>query len=153
MGEFDKAEAFYSRCLQVAEENGWPLLVEVGKSSLASLLFYRWFERRDPALLASAVQKLRTVNESSRSEQAGESYATLILALYFSGNEEEAKATLRHARERSNESWVTDRIWLDFVEAVINRQSWIEPLDWFRSHDFKRAVRFIARVERIIGSA
>ena len=74
----------------------------------------------------------------------------MILVLFLSGNQQKAKEVLAHVRQKASESWVADRIWLDFAEAVVNHQSWEKPLAWFREHGFQRAVNFVERVARVI---
>ena len=149
-GEFEEAEANLLEGLQVAEENGWPRLIDNGQQYLASLKFYRWFEQRDPTLLQDVIERFKRIEQIPQSVQNGEFFTSLALATYFSGDRAEARAVLLRARMQADESWVTDRVWLDYAEAVVNQQSWAKPLEWFREHGFVRVVAFVGRVQSAI---
>ena len=151
-GEFVRAEALLHEGLKISEENGWPLLIEIGQLSLVNLRFYRWFEQRDPAELQEVVRQMKTFEQSPHSDQKGEFFATLALAICLAGEPEEARQVLQRARQKADESWVTDRIWLDYAEAVVNRQSCEKPVEWFRQHGLVRAVNFAERVQHAIDS-
>jgi class 3 adenylate cyclase/tetratricopeptide (TPR) repeat protein len=150
-GEFERADALLRQGLKIAEENGWPLLTEIGQLSLVNLRFYRWFEQCDPAELQEVVRQMKTFEQSPHTDQKGEFFATLSVAALLSGDPEEARAILQRARQKEDDSWVTDRVWLDYAEAVINNQSCKTSLDWFRQRGFMRAVAFAERVQRVLG--
>ena len=122
----------------------------MGKLSLANLSLYRLLEQPDPARLAQALQQYEDLENISHTDQPGEFYAALTLLLFMSGNQKRAEEVLARVRQESSESWVTDRIWLDFAEAVIHRQPWDQPLSWFREHGFQRAVNFVERVAHVV---
>ncbi len=150
-GEFERADALLHQGLKIAEENGWPLLIELGQLSLVNLRFYRWFEQRDPAALQEVARQMKAFEQAPHSDQNGEFFATLSLAIYLAGDPKGARAVLRRARQKADASWVTDRVWLDYAEAVINRRSGEKALEWFRQRGFVRAVAFFERVQRVIG--
>ena len=149
-GEYDQAETYIRHSLQIAEENGWPLLVEMGKLYLANLMLFRWFDQRNPEFLSQAMQQYEILESTPPTERHGEFYACLILVLFLSGHQKRATAMLKRVRQEASESWVTDRIWLDFAEAIVKHQPWDKPLSWFREHGFQRAVNFVEQVTRVI---
>jgi hypothetical protein len=133
--------------LQISEENGWPLLIDVGQQYLANLHLNRWFIQHDSAQLQEVVRQLKSFEQAANFDQSGEFFATLALATYLSGDPEEARAVLQRAHILADESWVTDRVWLDYAEAVVNQNEREKTMAWFREHGFLRAVAFLERVE------
>jgi class 3 adenylate cyclase/tetratricopeptide (TPR) repeat protein len=149
-GKFEQAEQFFHQGLQVSEQNGWPLLIENGQYYLVSLLFFRWFEQRQPAQIQEVVRRLKSFRQSTHTDMSGEVLATLPLAIYLSGDREDAREVLDRARALADVSWVTDSVWLDYADAVVNQTSRARPTEWFREHGFLRAVAFIERIERAL---
>jgi class 3 adenylate cyclase/predicted ATPase len=148
---FEQAEALLQHGLKISQDNGWLLLIEVGQQYLVNLEFYRWLQHPDPVLIKDIIRRMKSHEQTEHSDRSGEFFAMLALMACLSGDLEDAREVLHRANALANESWVADRIWLDYAEAVINRTSCEKPLEWFRLNGFVRAVGFINRVQSALG--
>jgi len=149
-GDYDRSETFIHQAMQAAMQNGWPALVEASQTALAQIDLYRWLDERNPIFLERALKGFRASAAANPDEVEVEFYTLLILTKYFSGQADEAQTSLVRLRQHQDESWVSDRWWLELAENVLSGAPLDLVQEQFRSHGFVRADHFIQKVRRRI---
>jgi tetratricopeptide (TPR) repeat protein len=113
------------------------------------LVVQRWFLSKDPALLQQAIEIYQPIDQADRLED-NEDYVYLILALYASGRQAEALATLERAYAKVDPSAEGELNWLNLIKGGIECQPLDELLAWFGQKGFNRVVRFGQKLQHAL---
>lgn len=147
---FDGGESLLGESLRIAETSGWPRLVALNQGLFGLLHLHRWFASRVTGGLARVIEAFSSSEETWRNiDEAGEFYAALVIAQFHADDVPAARATLVRARQNVDASWTSARIFLELAEAVIERKPLDPFIEWFKEHDFIRAVEFTQKIAAI----
>jgi class 3 adenylate cyclase/tetratricopeptide (TPR) repeat protein len=144
-GDFEQAEKLFENTLLLAQERGWPRLVEQGYLSRAQLLFHRGLVRNDPQELAAAAALFQQLSETTETLES-ESYACWALSLNKTGKTQEALGVIQAARLKLDIGNPQGEQWLKLAEDYISRKDPQAALDWFEQHGFHRVKNLVDRL-------
>ncbi len=149
-GDFSRAETLIEDARLMAAKNDWRRLIGLTSGFSGLLALYRWFKTRHRESLEKALTMLSKSEEAWKHiDEAGELYAALAYAAFKVRGKRSATAILKRAHQNVDESWTAARIFLELAEAVIERKPLDSFVEWFKEHDFIRAVEFTEKVAAI----
>ncbi len=150
-GEYDQAEALILEAQKISEENGWRKLSALARPTLGQLHLRRGLAQSQPGLWMGAVADLRSAEDVwGYSDEAGELYFSLAMAVLLSGEPVEAQAILTRARESLPRSWLVVHAWLDLAEALVQGKPVEAAHQWFQERGYARVTTWVQLVRRIL---